>query len=153
MADLLFKSLDEAGFSTLRSWFNDPELQRRFEYPTRIWFNYVCNEPKVYAWLIQEDTLPVGQLQLDIETDQIGYLGFYVKPELRNQGFGQRILRTFLAKSVVSSLKRIVATAEADNLASHYRLKAVGFIQDESKPDEDGFLRFVYTMGETAVSP
>ena len=150
MTDLTFTLLDEAGLSTLRSWFSDPELKRRFEYPTHIWFDYVSDSPNVYAWMIQEDDLPVGQLQLDINTDQTGYIGFCVKPELRNQGFGKRILRAFLARPEVSTLKRVVATAEVDNLASHRCVKAVGFVQEGSEPDEQGFLSFVYTTTKTA---
>src|SRR5512143_3616055 len=98
MIDLTFSLLDETGFSTLRSWFSDPELQRRFEYPTCTWFDYVTGESNIRAWIIQEDNLPVGHLQLDIDLDQMGYIGFYVKPELRNQGYGKRILRAFLAR-------------------------------------------------------
>ena len=96
MTELKFTSLDEAGFTMLLSWFTDPELQRRFEYPTRIWFNHLCNEPNVHGWIILEEDRPVGRLQLDIHPHQIGYIGYYVNPKLRHQGYGKRILRSFL---------------------------------------------------------
>jgi RimJ/RimL family protein N-acetyltransferase len=144
MAHLVFTLLDEAGFALLRTWFSDLELRRRFEYPTRLWFDYVCNEPNVHAWLIQDGDLTVGQLQLDIEAGQMGYIGFYVNPELRNQGYGKRILDAFLARPEANQLGKIVATAEVDNAASHRCLQAAGFIQYGNEPDEEGFLSFIY---------
>ena len=150
MSDLTFALLDETGLSILRSWYSDPELQRRLEYPTQTWFDYVSGEPNVHAWMIQEDDLSVGHLQLDVGADQTGYIGFCVKPELRNQGYGKRILRAFLARSEVRTLNRIVAEAEVDNSASHSCLKAAGFAQEGNGPDEYGFLRFIYTTANTA---
>lgn len=150
MTNLTFIPLDEAGFVMLRTWFSDLELQRRFEYPTRLWFDYVCNEPNVYAWLIQDGDVPIGQFQLDIGTERMGHVGFYVNPELRNQGYGKRILNAFLHRPEVSSLNKIVAEAEVDNVASHRCLQVAGFIQERSEPDEDGFVSFIYVTTETS---
>lgn len=144
MTNLAFTPLDEAGFIMLRSWFSDPELRRRFEYPTRIWFDYVCNEPNVYGWLIQDGNFVVGHLQLDINTEQTGYIGFYVNPKLRNKGYGKRILDAFLERPEVSSLNKIVAEAEVNNVASHRCLQSAGFIQEVNEPNREGFLSFIY---------
>ena len=152
MTDLVFTPLDEVGLSTLRSWFSDPELRHRFEYPTDTWFDYVSNRPNVRAWMIREDDLPVGQFQLDIETDQTGYIGFYVKPELRNQGYGKWMLRNFLARPEVGSLDRIVATADVDNLASQHCLVGAGFTLERGEPDEEGFLHYVYNVTKATAS-
>ena len=149
MPELLFVPLDEPGFSILTSWFADPELRRRFEFPTRVWFDYVRSEPNVYGWIVREDGDPVGLLQLDIHPERTGYIGFYVKPELRGQGYGRRILRALLARPEITGLRQIVATTEPDNLASQRCLLAVNFSQDGTAPDQDGFLRFVNSPAQT----
>ena len=145
MGDLAFTPLDESGLSVIRSWFKDSELNHRIEYPTDMWFHFVSTDPNVYSWIIEEDGRPVGQLQLDVDDSQTGYIGIYVNPTLRKQGYGKRILQSLFARSEVAPLKKIVAPAEINNLASRACLKSVGFLQEESALDEDGFFSFVYT--------
>ncbi|MCB8981992.1 MAG: GNAT family N-acetyltransferase [Ardenticatenaceae bacterium] len=144
MEDLVFTPLNESGLSVIRSWFNDPELKHRIEYPTDIWFHFVSTEPNIYSWIIEEDDRPVGQLQLDVDDSQTGYIGIYVNPALRRQGYGKRILQSLFARPEVAPLNKIMAPAEIDNLASQACLKSVGFLQEESELEEDGFFSFVY---------
>jgi RimJ/RimL family protein N-acetyltransferase len=144
MPDLSFVPVDEPGLHLLQSWFEDDEFEQHYYRPTDTWLEYVCNKPGVHAWIIYEDGVPVGHLQLDTEADGTGYVGLVVKPELRSRGYGKRILRALLDRPEVRWLKRIVGTAEADNVASHRCLQATGFLQQGSEPDEEGFLTFVY---------
>lgn len=60
---LTFTLIAEAELQLLRTWYADPELQRRLSYPTAEWFAYV-NTPNNYAWLIYAGDLPVGSWQL-----------------------------------------------------------------------------------------
>ncbi len=143
MAELVFAPLNESGFRMLQTWFDDTELQRRYSYPTQQWYNYVQNEPGVYAWMILEDDGMVGHLQLDVKEDGTGYIGCYVKPDLRNRGYGKRILHALCARPEATRFHRLVAGVEPDNLASIRCMQAVGFIQGTVEPDEDGFIRFV----------
>ena len=143
MSTLEFIPLDEDGFSVLRSWFSDQELQKRLEYPTPLWFDYVCNEANVYAWLINEGDFPVGHLQVDIQTDGTAYIGFYVNPELRKQGYGRRILNALITRPEVSTVGKFIAMAEVDNLASQRCLQSAGFLL-EGPPDAEGFLSLVH---------
>ena len=146
MGDLVFTPLNEMGLSVIRSWFNDPELKHRIEYPTDLWFHFVSTDPNVYSWIIEEDGRSVGQLQLDIDASQTGFIGIYVNPALRQQGYGKRILHSLFARPEIAPLNKIVAPAEIDNLASQACLKSVGFLQEESAPVEEGFFSFVYTF-------
>jgi RimJ/RimL family protein N-acetyltransferase len=139
---LQFTPLDEAGLRTIRAWFDDAELCARLERPTRVWFVYVTREPNVHAWLVHEGNLPVGHLQLDIGSNGVVTVGFFVNPALRGQGYGKRILRALLVRPEVAPLSRIEATAEADNLASQRCLQAISFVQEGAEPDEEGFFHF-----------
>lgn len=144
MSALAFVPIDEPGVQLLQSWFADDELQRRYDRPTDRWLEYVRSKPGVYAWLIYEAGVPVGHLQLDTEAEGTGYVGLVVRPDLRKHGYGKRILRALLDRPEVLPLHRIIGIAEADNVASHRCVKAVGFMQQGSQSDAEGFLTFVY---------
>ena len=148
---MAFVLIDESGLRVLETWFDDPELQRRYSRPDRTWFDYVCNEAGVRAWMIHENGAPVGHLQLDTDADGTGHIGLVVKPELRNRGYGKRILRAFLGRPEVRRLNTIVGCAEVDNVASHRCVRAVGFVQQGTEPDEEGFLSFVYVNRRDAL--
>jgi len=152
MTDLSFVPIDEPGLRVLETWFDDPELQRRYSRPDQTWFDYVCNEPGVHAWMICESGAPVGHLQLDTDIEATGYIGLVVKPELRNRGYGKRVLRAFLERPEAGRLDRIVGCAEVDNVASHRCVEAVGFVQQGAEPDEEGFLSFVYVNRRDGAS-
>jgi len=145
-----FVPLDETGLYTLESWFDDTELGRRYASPTCVWLDYVRLQPGVYAWMIFESGIPVGHFQLDTQDNASGYIGFVVNPKLRNRGYGKRILRDFLVRPEIEHLETILGTAEVDNVASHRCLEAAGFQQQNSAPDEEGFLTFVYTKKRAA---
>ena len=146
MADLAFAALDELGLRTIESWFADTELGRRYNCPTLSWLEHVRSEPGVHAWSVHESGKPVGLLQLHTEPGRMGYVGLVVRPDLRNQGYGRRILRALLAREEARGLERIVAKSESDNLGSHRCASAAGFVQQSHEPDEEGFLTFVYTV-------
>jgi RimJ/RimL family protein N-acetyltransferase len=148
MADLSFRPLDESEMRMYATWFDDAELRRRIEAPTPQWFRYVTATPGIYAWLVYEADAAVGQVALDTDADQHGYFGLVVKPALRNQGYGKRILRAFLRRPEVTNLKQLEATVEPDNHAALRCCEQVGFAQIGSAPDDEGFLRFVYIPAE-----
>jgi RimJ/RimL family protein N-acetyltransferase len=143
MTDLTFVPMDEPGLREFESWFDDAELRHRYDRPTQLWLDFVGNTPGVCAWMVYEGDSPIGQLQLDVE-GQIGYIGLTVKPELRNHGYGHRVLQAFLARADIATLDRIEAGAAQDNQASQHCLRAAGFVQRSTGPDAEGFLRFVY---------
>lgn len=142
---MIFVPVDEPRKATLEAWFEDAELRHRYSRPTPGWLNYVRSEPGVYAWMIHENDVAVGHLQLDVGTSGTAHLGVVVKPELRGRGYGKRILRALLDRPEVSHLDQIVGEVEVDNVASRRCLEAVGFVQQGREPNGDGFLSFIYT--------
>ena len=72
MPVLVFVPMDESGFHIFRSWFTDAELQRRFQLSDRRWFDYVRNGSGIYAWLVYENDVPIGQVQLDVVASKSG---------------------------------------------------------------------------------
>jgi RimJ/RimL family protein N-acetyltransferase len=147
MADLVFAPVDEAAYQVLASWFEDPELRQRYNRPTQPWLDYVRKQPGVHAWMILEDNQPVGLLQLDIDAANTGYIGYYVKPALRGQGYGRRLLQAFLARPEVQGLHRVIGSVAPDNAASIRCLLSAGFVPMGDLPDDEGQLGFVFNPG------
>ena len=101
---LRFVPLDEARFLLYQSWFADDDLRRRFEYPTRVWFDYLSS-PNIFGWMIYQGETPVGFIQLDIAAEH-GYFGFTVSAALRKRGYGQRMLRAMLRHPAARAVTR-----------------------------------------------
>jgi RimJ/RimL family protein N-acetyltransferase len=144
MSQLVFRLIDKQGLSEYETWFADAELRRRIERPTRVWFDYVRQTPGCFSWLIYEDGIAVGQVQMDTYPDQTATLGLVVKPQLRRQGYGKRILSALLERDEVAQLYRLEATIEPNNTASLRCFESAGFRQQGAEPDAEGFLHFVY---------
>ena len=144
MAELTFHLLDESELLLLDTWFQDVELRRRMQPPTLQWFGYITKAPGCYAWMVYEGDTALGQLQLDTYEDNTGSVGFAVNPQLRNQGYGKKILRVFLRRPEVTRLEQLEARIEADNPASIRCFQQAAFRQAGSEPDSEGFLRFTY---------
>lgn len=81
---LTFHTLGEPKLEVLRTWFTDPELARRISFPTIRWFDYVRPTPMVYAWLIYDEDIPIGQVQVDIDAANNAFAAPVVKREFRN---------------------------------------------------------------------
>lgn len=143
-----FRLIDEEGLAEYETWWTDAELRRRIERPTRVWFDYVRQTPGCFAWLIYEDGSLVGQVQLEPYLEQIASFGLVVKPELRGQGYGKRILRALLERDEMAPYARLEVTIEPDNTASLRCFESAGFRQQEGGPDWEGFLHFVFVRRE-----
>jgi RimJ/RimL family protein N-acetyltransferase len=148
--NLTFVPFDEHAYQIYASWFADAELARRISLPSKEWLALVTCKPSSRAWLIYEGSLPVGEIQMDIEPK--ANIAYVVNPALRGQGYGKGILRAFLAREDVKGFPQIEAFVEPDNVASIHVLLAVGFVQLREVPDEDGCLKFVYTNAVSAIT-
>ncbi len=144
MHDLKFRPLDIRGYRLLTTWFQDPELARRIQSPTPQWLHYVTTTPGVYAWLVYHATAAVGQVQLDTTPEGTGSIGLAVNPSLRRQGYGTAVLRALLTRPETATLHQIAADVEADNTASRRCLVKAGFVLLSDRPDDDGFLHYIY---------
>lgn len=143
MSELIFHRLDESDMRLFSTWFEDAELRRRIEPPTPRWFAYVSSTPGIYAWMVYDGSIAVGQLQLDTYSDKTGSFALVINAPLRRQGYGKKVLRAFLERPEVKALNRLEATIEPDNAAAVQCCQQVGFRPVSAEPDEEGFLHFI----------
>lgn len=152
MSELTFRILDEVELPQLNTWYQDAELRHRIQPPTPLWFNYVTQTPGCYAWMVYDDHVAIGQIQLDTYANNTGSMSLAVNPKLRNQGHGKRILRSFLQRPEVTKLYRLEIGIQSDNIASLQCFRKSGFTQVSSEPDEQGFLHFIYNCASSEES-
>jgi RimJ/RimL family protein N-acetyltransferase len=147
MTELRFQRMNRNDLETFAAWFVDTELSRRMSEPTEQWFQYVSSGDNNFAWLVYEAERVVGQVSLDTFSHQTGSIGLVVNPKLRSQGFGKRILRSFLVQAATAHLGEIEACIEVDNTASLRCFQGCGFVACPPEPDSNGLIKHVYTRG------
>jgi RimJ/RimL family protein N-acetyltransferase len=150
LSEIVFAPLDESSLTTLERWFEDKELRRRLGgmLPLFAWFERLHNQPARIAWMAYHLGEPVGLVELEIGPDRTAWLTFLVNPLLRDRGYGHRILGAALSRPELTSLNRIRAVIQADNVASLRCFYSVGFGAEWSEPDEEGFVTVVYNLPE-----
>jgi len=146
MSEIVLTKIDVSNLSALETWFQDSELQTRLGgmLPLEQYLNLVHTTPNRETWMAYVKNTPVGLVDLEFYSDNTASISLLVNPELRNCGYGRKILNTALSQPEVATLKVIEAMTEADNAASLRCFKSIGFIEQFSEPDEEGFLKLVY---------
>ncbi|MCJ7839768.1 GNAT family N-acetyltransferase [Lederbergia sp. NSJ-179] len=134
-----FLRLDEAHLEVLDEWFKDEEVLLRLGgiLPLSNWFQYVQKSPYYWAWLVQEQGRPVGAIWMEKDIDFLTSIALLTHPQLRNQGYGTKMLQTLLKRPEISRAQKIEVGIEPDNLASLSCFRKAGF--NETGFDKDGF--------------
>lgn len=135
---LVFRELNERHLHILEEWFQDDEVLKRLGglLPIEQWFQYVKGSEDSWAWIVFSEEVPVGNLYLEVLEDSSAYISLLTNPELRNRGYGKKMLKTFLQRPEINKVDKIEVAIETDNIASLACFKHVGF--KENGMDEDG---------------
>jgi RimJ/RimL family protein N-acetyltransferase len=146
--EMNFVKLDRENVSIYAAWFEDAELRKRLSLPDDNWLNYITSGSNAQAWLCYDEGQAVAHIQLDTEEDKSGSIALAVKPSLRGQGIGTKVLREFVASPLIAHLDYLEAGIEEDNLASQRVFSKAGFVLRGTGADEEGFLHFIYLNPE-----
>lgn len=114
-------------------------LERNFEAHIRAeralihWENIaIFRVPETIFWLVDDDTY-IGRLELrhhlkDHVDDIGGHIGYSIRPDQRQQGFGHAILSLGLQKAAQRALSRVLLTCDPENIASRKIIEKNGGI-------------------------
>lgn len=94
---ITFRLLAMDDLPGLRAWFEDSELSRRLSFPTDEWFAHVTTEETARCRVAVHAEQVIGEVQVDRDEDERGYLDLAVRPDLRRRGFGAAVLSAFLS--------------------------------------------------------
>ncbi|NKN02712.1 GNAT family N-acetyltransferase [Rhizobium leguminosarum bv. viciae] len=139
-----FRPLMIGDLPKLRAWFEDSELSRRLSFPTDEWFAYVPNGEPARCWVAMQGDQLIGEVQVDRDGAERGYLDLAVCPDLRGRGFGAAVLSAFLS-GPGQAYPILEGRIEPDNAASLACCRHCGFAF-LPEPDADGFIQAVYKM-------
>ncbi|WP_020568368.1 GNAT family N-acetyltransferase [Neolewinella persica] len=95
-----FRKFTAADYPDYSSWFNDPQLQRALGPIDEEWLNHILNDDEEGMELaVFLDSKLVAVVGITLPHDQYDYrviTGIGVKPALRNQGLGSKVLLQLL---------------------------------------------------------
>jgi len=95
--------------------------------------------------IVLKDSQAIAYVDLEIHRkENLDWIGLAVKPELRRQWFGKKILQEYLSSPFALEFNEIWAGIDYDNIASRKCFESVGFKEKRSKPDDEGIIDFVF---------
>lgn len=138
--EIEISTFQEKNIPELKTWFNDTEVKKRLGglLPLEKWFANVKNNAQYFILLAHSNTQVVGLAIVDIE-DSKGNIAIVTQPDLRNKGVGKQVIKKVMNLPEMHQVKKWYAGIEADNSASLRCFQSVGYILENSEPDEDGY--------------
>ena len=98
--------------------------------------------PASQLFLMRDEKI-IGRVSLRHELNDFlrrigGHIGYYIRTDERNKGYGSEILRLALAESGKLGLKRVLVTCDEDHIASKKIIEKNGGVLENIQPTEDG---------------
>src|SRR5699024_10985834 len=118
----------------------DTEVKKRLGglLPLEKWFANVKNNAQYFILLAHSNTQVVGLAIVDIE-DSKGNIAIVTQPDLRNKGVVKQTIQELMKLPDMHQEKKWYAGIEENNSASLHCSQSVGYILENSEPDEDGY--------------
>ena len=142
-----FREFTPNDISELKSWFAQPNPENKFinDYAdVDAWLKLIKDDPENrFGYLIYQDSQPVAFLDLELNDDNSASIAFGVKPELRGQGLGGKIIQEVMVLPNLQGITKIHAGVEPDNAASQKVLLSNEFVKVS---EEDGVIEFEKTL-------
>ncbi len=80
-------------------------------------------------WLMDEDEF-VGTIIIIQQKKEGGNIGYYIRPSMRQKGYGKKILELSLPKAKELGIKKVLITCDEDNVASRKIIEQNGGIYE-----------------------
>jgi RimJ/RimL family protein N-acetyltransferase len=137
-----FRKFKEKDRELIKKWFENDSIGMRFlpTYRSTDDYKHLIDFKKRYLFIVSNDENPIGFLDFEIDTPEIGYVAFFIAPELRGKGFGYELLTEGLKLPEVKQVKVVEAGIEKENEISKKLLEKAGFSYVYT--DEDNMLMY-----------
>jgi len=148
-----------AALPAIEPWFDDAETCRWLgdrRWPSMI-LRLALRPPVAHrgrrvldrrAWIVEEDDVPAGLVDVEVYEDQTAGLAFVIAPTRRGRGLGRRSLHAIAEQLAGGGVREVFGGAEADNVASIRCMEAAGFTRRSHEPDAEGFLYFARRLND-----
>ena len=130
------KELSTEDFHAISEWwrFGVPNVEK----PTEKWFQYVTNSTNVVCICLKEQGTIKACCQADLVDDNAA-ICVVTNPKALRQRYATKILQQLQLTLKGRGVKRMEASVEDKNIASHLLARSFGFVSDESTNPEHGF--------------
>jgi RimJ/RimL family protein N-acetyltransferase len=95
------------------------------------WYENSLKNENRFIWIIEEETLAIGQIRFDIDEDEkLCFIDIYIEKKYRNKKYGKEAI--FCARNYISKkrrLKYLVALVLKSNMNSFNFFSSMGFIK------------------------
>ena len=102
----------------------------------------MSNDENRKCWIVLSGNNAVAYVDFEIHPNALAWIGIAVKPMLRGQGLGKRVLKDFLKSEHIKGFKEIRAGIEFDNISSIKCFESIGFISLNAEPDDEGIIDY-----------
>lgn len=123
------------------SWANDEVVRENafskepIEYSKHIeWFNKKINDDNVQIFIMSNDSIPVGQIRIDI-CDSIATISYSIASVSRGNGYGKKIIGLLEDEinEANKGIKIILAKVKFSNLASQRVFESNHYIRNDKE--------------------
>lgn len=144
MSEVRLRRAESSDGILLWKWRNDVEVRRWSFHSEEItldehmkWFNSSLDRDDVEIFVLEEESLPVGQIRLSYWYDEL-VIGYSIDKNYRGRHLGKKIIE--LAECMLKndlSLRKdgeyFVAYVQKDNMVSRHIFKTLGFCEEEQR--------------------
>ena len=133
----MFRCFTTEGLDAYRAWFSDAEIACFLSYPSDDWFAHVTGSENARCWAaVDPDGIMLAEIQVDRDEDCVGHIELAVRPNLRGNGYGKRILLAFLI-GPGTIFAELHAQIEVDNAARFACFLRCYFVVAGEQDDEE----------------
>ncbi|RDL47385.1 hypothetical protein BLJAPNOD_06225 [Ensifer sp. M14] len=142
-SEIAFRRSTNGDLEAYRSRFADAEIARFLSYPSNDWFAHVTGSDNAQCLIAAPPGgATLAEIHVDRDEDGVGHIELAVRPDLRRNGYGKRILLAFL-RGLGSGFAELHAHIEIDNVASLACFQRCDFVE-AAKQDDDEFCLLIW---------
>jgi RimJ/RimL family protein N-acetyltransferase len=146
MGNLTFVRFKREHYDLYATWSKDEEVNRWLGDADEEWLEHVLTTVYSFTWMIYEQDIPVANLQVDFMEDEPleAQVTIMIAPQLRRQGYGQRVLTAMLRQAELRRVTRFYAFVKPENTASVELLKKMGYELVSPEPSNSGYVEYTF---------
>lgn len=150
MNDLQLRPLSESDIPNVQEWHSDTRVSKWYggvDWPPKLW-EIMQKDSNRKCWVVFLGDQAIGYVDFEEHpAESLAWVGITVKPKLQGQGFGKRILQTFLNHPEAKKYPELWAGIEAEHVVSRRLFESAGFTTKQAEPDEEGIFDYVFRFG------